>query len=363
MRVLVLHASGLHLGFLGCYGNTWIATPNLDGLAAEGVVFDRHYAGDLSCQLSVGPCRLPVDCVHIRGQEVVAKADATPLEETLEAAVAAVTGLAGKPSWLCWVDLPSLHPPWDVAKEFTQPYLALEPGEDEEDDEPFDPLLDPSVGPFDRDDLVLWERLRCTYAGAVTYVDVGLGLLFEELKRLELFEELTIIFTAQRGLALGEHGIVGDCLPWLHEEVVHVPLIVRQPHGADAGLRVGALTQPVDLAATLHDLFGEPTLQQQDGRSWLPLVRGEVDSIREHCISTWKLAGAEEWSLRTLQHALLLPVNQPVEMSQRTIQLYLKPEDRWEVNNVVQHNLELAEELKSVLWGAVKQMRGRVYNY
>src|SRR6266446_6118199 len=44
MRILIIEASALHLGFLGCYGNDWVATPNLDRLAADSVVFDQHYA-------------------------------------------------------------------------------------------------------------------------------------------------------------------------------------------------------------------------------------------------------------------------------------------------------------------------------
>src|SRR5438128_6733939 len=44
MNILVLHINGLHLGYLGCYGNEWVQTPNLDRLAAEGIVFDQHYA-------------------------------------------------------------------------------------------------------------------------------------------------------------------------------------------------------------------------------------------------------------------------------------------------------------------------------
>src|SRR5215831_6747752 len=44
MKVLVVNASALHLGYIGCYGNEWIETPNLDRLAAEGVVFDQHIA-------------------------------------------------------------------------------------------------------------------------------------------------------------------------------------------------------------------------------------------------------------------------------------------------------------------------------
>ena len=34
MKVLVLHANALQVGFLGCYGNAWVATPNLDAIYA-----------------------------------------------------------------------------------------------------------------------------------------------------------------------------------------------------------------------------------------------------------------------------------------------------------------------------------------
>src|SRR6516225_6822422 len=44
MKAIVLIARGLQLGALGCYGNQWIDTPALDSLAAEGAVFDQHFA-------------------------------------------------------------------------------------------------------------------------------------------------------------------------------------------------------------------------------------------------------------------------------------------------------------------------------
>src|SRR4051812_17190734 len=48
MNVVVVACNGLHLGFLGAYGNSWIETPNLDRLAAEGVVFDNHFPENLT---------------------------------------------------------------------------------------------------------------------------------------------------------------------------------------------------------------------------------------------------------------------------------------------------------------------------
>jgi arylsulfatase A-like enzyme len=46
-RAVILSFDRLHLGFLGCYGNDWMETPNLDRLATQGVVFDRHFAENL----------------------------------------------------------------------------------------------------------------------------------------------------------------------------------------------------------------------------------------------------------------------------------------------------------------------------
>jgi arylsulfatase A-like enzyme len=342
MKVLVLHANALHVGFLGCFGNAWVATPNLDRLAAEGIVFDQHFAGDLGCTNLDGALNALQD-VTKRVQ-----LNDPDLGATVDTAIDAVANLAGKPRSLYWIDLPSLHPPWKVADEFTLPYLDEVPAEEDTAEGPLEPLRTPIVGEIDRDDLILWERLRCTYAGAVTCLDAGIGLLLDALEQRSLLDDVTLVFTAERGLALGEHGIVGDYRPWLHEEVVHLPLIVRQPGAADAGLRVSALTQPADLAATLLDQFGK-SVPAADGKSWLQLLRGEVEAIRTHCVSAWKLSGFEERTLRTTEWAYLLPSEQPSAALPRIPQLYVKPEDRWEMNNVVQHHWEVAEQMEKKL--------------
>jgi|GEM_PF-995578 len=47
-HVVVISFDHLHLGYLGCYGNEWVETPTFDQLAARAVVFDGHFAANLT---------------------------------------------------------------------------------------------------------------------------------------------------------------------------------------------------------------------------------------------------------------------------------------------------------------------------
>jgi arylsulfatase A-like enzyme len=335
MNVLVLQVPALQLGFLGAYGNAWIATPNIDRLAATGVVFDNHFADALdypSYWTGQMKDQSPVlaSAFEEAGVPFIRIAPAASLGAAWKSAIQACRRLAGQSRWLCWVDLPSLHPPWPLAVP----------------DEAFTPLVDPALGPFDLSDEDFWDRLRLTYAEVVMELDEGIGTLWKAIDKLGLADDLTIIMTAQRGLALGEHGIIGDYFPWLHDEVVHIPLIIRQCAERDAGRRIGALTQSVDVAATLFDLFQMPP-PRMDGSSWLPILASQATAIREYALSRWTLAGVCETSIRTLDWALL-GAGEANARDARQLHLFAKPEDRWEVNNVIQHHQELAAELVAV---------------
>jgi arylsulfatase len=51
-NILVFYCDQLRQDFLGCYGNAQARTPNIDRLAAEGVVFENHYAANTVCMPS-----------------------------------------------------------------------------------------------------------------------------------------------------------------------------------------------------------------------------------------------------------------------------------------------------------------------
>jgi arylsulfatase A-like enzyme len=433
MRVVVVSARGLQARLLGLYGNLWIETPSLDALAAAGVVFDHHFAGradaagarrswrtgrhhlpvpgeqpteagegpDLLAALRAGgiPTCLILDDSRpaVPGFEVgpafavgwdeVVRIEAgdgeagSPLERAVSAAEAALARWGDRDGWLLWLDLATVLPPWDLPDEFLAPYFAAEPAEDEgeeeeeedeeeEQEELLTPMRDVAFGPVDPADDALFLSLQSSCAAAVSYLDAGVGRLLEALREVKGGEEIVVAFTADCGLPLGEHGVVGLVRAFAHEEVIHVPLVLCLPQrlslagasglcgpvagasglcgplaGASGlcGRRVDALTQAADLAPTLAELFGV-SLAEAQGHSLLPLARGQAERVRDYACAGVPVGDAIEWCLRTPEWAFLLPAS--AEASGRGPQLYVKPDDRGEVNNVIQHHLDFAERLE-----------------
>ena len=155
--------------------------------------------------------------------------------------------------------------------------------------------------------------------------------------------------------------MIGTPRPWLHDELVHVPLVMRLPGGAEAGLRIGALTQPVDLPATFAVtlLPGSDAVPPTNGHNLWPLIRGEVEEIRRHAIAGIRVGERENWLLRSTDWAFHLPVGQPEDEPPRKPQLFAKPEDRWEVNDLSQQQMELCEAMEKALREEAKPLSVR----
>jgi hypothetical protein len=103
----------------------------------------------------------------------------------------------------------------------------------------------------------------------------------------------------------------------------------------------------VDLAPTLAEWFGVALPGQ--GHSLAPLLHGRAEKVRDYAVAGGEASGASEWCLRTPEWALLLPGQPHPDDPDRGTRLYVKPDDRGEVNNVAQHHLEWAEKLEQTL--------------
>ncbi len=111
---------------------------------------------------------------------------------------------------------------------------------------------------------------------------------------------------------------------------------------------------------TLLAAFGIPRPEQTQGHNLLPLARAEASKVRDYACSGLRQDGASEWCLRAPGWAFLLPGESVPGDPPRERQLYVKPDDRWEVNDVIQHHLERADAFEQTLkaFVAVSQRPG-----
>jgi arylsulfatase A-like enzyme len=180
----------------------------------------------------------------------------------------------------------------------------------------------------------------------VTLVDRWLGELFDALRRLGRMDDTLVVFTSDQGEPLGEHGLVRRFRPWLYEELVHTPLIIRMPGGQLGGRRHKALVQTVDLLPTILGALGLPPSEQAQGHDLLPLIRGEQTKVRDYaCLGM----DVEEFAIRTHLWHLIVPVEPDADDPPRLPELYRKPEDRWDQNNVIERYPEVADHLELTL--------------
>jgi arylsulfatase A-like enzyme len=273
--------------------------------------------------------------------------------ELIDALPGILDRLNQHPDWLLWVEIDRLLPPWEVPQDVFEVYveelLGVEDSPAAAGEEPPDPWPDPPVGRFDADDAAAWELLHHSFAAAVTTFDADLGRVFDLFRGRGLDRDAAWVLTADYGFPLGEHGIVGPARPYLHEETVHVPLLVRLPAAAGAGRRVAAITQPADLMPSLLGLFGSAPPEGLDGHDLRPLWEGTAEAVRPHAVSGWAVGPAAEWAIRTPEWALLLPAAAHPDDGPRPAMLFEKPDDRWEVNDLRPRHLELAEQLEATL--------------
>jgi arylsulfatase A-like enzyme len=241
---------------------------------------------------------------YLRNASVRLREDDYPCARTMRLAAEWLEANYREGPFFLHVDTFDPHEPWDPPRWYVDLY---DPGYEG------DEVIAPRYAPIDFLTPAELNHCRALYAAEITLVDTWLGYLFAKIENLGLLENTAVIFTSDHGFYFGEHGWIGKSfigkevqhfLP-LYEEVAHVPLLVYLP-GLKPG-RCGALVQPVDIAPTVYQLLGvemPPTVQ---GRSWVPLLTGELPQIREfawsgpavHHPGRWRPSTitTEEWSL------------------------------------------------------------------
>lgn len=119
---------------------------------------------------------------------------------------------------------------------------------------------------------------RQEYYAAITYMDKQIGAILDKLEQSGKMDNTYIIFTADQGLAVGEHGLFGK--QNMYENSMRVPLIISGPN-IPKNKAVDELVYMQDAMATTLDIIDSPHIKDVSYKSLLPLIDGDVNSARD----------------------------------------------------------------------------------
>ena len=330
-HVLLIGIDTLRGDHLACSGNDWIRTPNIDALAADGVLFTRCF--------STAPWTLPSFASIFTGKTPYHHGavgfdyqrlddDNYTLTEFFDIAGYRTNGFVSinyltpefgmgqgfngdapqgldpdldRASRITWLGLETLRTHdlnqplfmflhyFDVHAPYTPPapYAGMYYHGDEM--APGEPVLDflrSDANPARNRNSGMYDWLEGItdlefgvkeYAAGVTFVDDHVGQLMTHLKDEGLYDGMLIVLVSDHGEHLGDHGY------WFthaepYQECLHVPLLIKFPKGSFAGTVVEAPISTMDLMPTMLETVGiRPP--EMDGRSLLPLCAGQAGSV------------------------------------------------------------------------------------
>lgn len=117
--------------------------------------------------------------------------------------------------------------------------------------------------------LYLKKYLRC-----VRGVDDNVGRILEYLDKSGLTANTIVVYTADQGFFLGEHGLYDK--RFMYEEALRMPLLIRWPGSITPGSVSPDIVLNLDFAPTLLSAAKAAVPPDMQGRSFLPLMEGDA---------------------------------------------------------------------------------------
>jgi arylsulfatase A-like enzyme len=362
-NVILIVADQLQADQIHAYGNPRETTPNIDQLAARGVRFAHYFtvgswtAPSFSAlHTSLFPSRSGVTLLWHAGAPVLNKdvpvmtevfhdhgyyttalvnnslagqaLTGRGFDEYYEGAAVALditqrVGLATSTQYRAPATIERVLPWLDRHRgqrfflylHFWEPHSPYDPPPEDDifksDAYPYmsDTGYDVAHGPLKRlamlGDQKAVERLYQLYDGKIHYVDRYIGKLLDHVRELGLEGNTVIALTSDHGELLFSHPkdfLTADHRS-LYDENLHIPFIVAGPE-VPAGKVIDGLGSNVDSAPTLLDLAGLPPLDDAEGHSLAPMIRGEVAAINRYIYAEEDI-GAPSRSVRSENYRLI----------------------------------------------------------
>ncbi len=214
--------------------------------------------------------------------------------------------------------------------------------------------------PFPKEMQPAVELISNYYDEFIRYSDKQVKDFIEELYKRKI-ENTVIILSADHGESF-EHGYFTHGGPFLYEQVTHVPLIIKEP-GQTTGKVVRDRVEQIDVPATILDLVNIPVPPWMEGRSLMPLMRGEVlvprsafsmnfeeNRSRGHQINKGSVA-VWEGDYKLIHY-----------LGRKKSLLFNLQRDPGELNNLFITEPEVGQRLLSVIHDSLKKANERIGN-
>lgn len=169
-------------------------------------------------------------------------------------------------------------------------------------------LADFKAGRLSEKEVVQWKyrRYMRNYLSTVKSVDESIGQMLKYLDDNDLAKNTIVIYSSDQGFFLGEHGWYDK--RWMFEEAFRMPFLARWPSVIKAGSQPKQLIQNIDYAPTFLDIANLETPAEVQGRSLVPLLKGEANDWRKSLYYAYYELGEhavpQHYGVRTENHKL-----------------------------------------------------------
>jgi arylsulfatase A-like enzyme len=247
---------------------------------------------------------------------------------------------------LIWLHARGMYGMWDAPLE-NQNSLR-----DEGDPPPVESVEPPDFVTATDGDPDAVFRYSCAYAAQAIAFDTCWQRLLEFVNEGADDDRWLIILIGARGFPLGEHGRIGGVDSRLYAEQLHVPWLIRFPDGCGTLARECGLVTHLDVLPTLVDWLGDGVGAENgrfDGVSALPSIDKPQARRRDALLS---VAGDDGYAIRSAGWCLRDTPEQPAESTTGAAtglpELFVRPDDRWEANDVSKLCPHVVDELRAV---------------
>lgn len=139
------------------------------------------------------------------------------------------------------------------------------------------------------------RHLQDLYDAEILWTDQHVGRLLDQLRSRGFDDRTIVIILSDHGEEFLEHGSLTH--QTLYRQALQVPLLIRAPGGTQAApRRVPTVVRLVDVMPTILDLLGLPIPGHVQGRSLVPLMRGQTETADRWVLSETR--GGQQRALR-----------------------------------------------------------------